>query len=252
MRRTGEFVTLSVFVEHLGVLSPLEEHDREGILSLPVSEKRIPAGGYIAREGTASSTFSVLIDGLAYCQKLACFNARQIVSLAIPGDALDLPNLFLAAADHDIRALTDCETAVVHSELLRELAQRRPAVARAFMVKALVESSVSREWSLNIIRRDARTRIAHLLCEHMVRTRARGLTTGDIMYFPLTQEQLGDATGLTAVHVNRMLRSLEADNLIEKRKGSQIRIPCVDTLRMAGDFSARYLHLRASTEAQNQ
>lgn len=239
---------LSVFVEHLGTLSPLGEPDRHAILSLPVTEERIPADGYIAREGSASNTFSVLIDGLAYCQKLAGFDGRQIVSLAIPGDALDLPNLFMGKADHDVRALTISRIAVVHNEALRELVERRPPVARAFLIKTLVEASISREWVLNMGRRDGRTRIAHLLCEYVVRTKSRGLMTGDVIDFPLSQVQLGDATGQTSVHVNRMLKSLDADNLIERAKGGLIRIPSFDALVRAGDFSDRYLHLRMSSD----
>ena len=184
----------------------------------------------------------MLIDGFAYRQKLTGSGDRQIISLHVPGDVLDLQNLYLDVSDHNMQTLTRAEVAYVPRAALREIVTTHPAISHAVLVASLIDASILREWILNIGRRDSRSRIAHLLCEFAVRldaTRTPGIRGYDL---PMTQEQLGDALGLTAVHVNRMLKALETDGLIVRNKRS-IGFPDVDALRDVADFSARYLHL---------
>ena len=106
----------------------------------------------------------------------------------------------------------------------------------------LVEASILREWVVNVGRRDARERIAHILCEFAVRLETRGLTDSDGFELPMTQEQLADATGLTSVHVNRVLKGLEADGLITRQR-RQIHYDNWRALQDAGDFTRTYLHV---------
>ncbi len=106
----------------------------------------------------------------------------------------------------------------------------------------LIEASILREWVVNVGRRDARERIAHVLCEFAVRLETRGLASEYGFELPMTQEQLADATGLTSVHVNRVLKGLEADGLIERQR-RQIQYRNWRALQDAGDFSRRYLHV---------
>ena len=100
-----------------------------------------------------------------------------------------------------------------------------------------------REWTLNIGRRDSRSRIAHLLCEFAVRMTAQGLQPQGNFELPVTQEQLADATGLTPVHVNRVLKGLQAEGLIERNR-RVISFPHWQRLREVADFNMRYLHIR--------
>jgi CRP-like cAMP-binding protein len=126
---------------------------------------------------------------------------------------------------------------------------KRPAVAHAMWIDTLVDASIFREWIANIGRRDARTRVAHLLCEFAVRLRVAGLG-GDAYYeLPMTQEQLADATGLTSVHVNRTLKGLEREGLIERANPRAIWIGDWRRLAEAGDFDTNYLHLRQNERA---
>ena len=90
--------------------------------------------------------------------------------------------------------------------------------------------------------RHARARIAHLLCEFAVRARAAGLTDTTSLKLPMTQEQIGDAVGLTGVHVNRTLRALEVEGII-KRDKRELWFTDWDVIRTAGDFTSIYLHL---------
>ena len=117
----------------------------------------------------------------------------------------------------------------------------RPAIGAAIIKSTLVEASIVREWVVNVGRRDARERIAHLLCEFAVRLEMRGLSPGGFE-LPMTQEQLADATGLTPVHVNRVLKALEAEGLITRQR-RHIQFPDWRALQQAGDFSRQYLHL---------
>ncbi len=99
-----------------------------------------------------------------------------------------------------------------------------------------------RELILNIGRRDARARLAHFLCEFAVRTGGKDKINNRSFELPLTQEELGDALGLTAVHINRTLQLLSRDGLIA-RDGRNIRFVDWDRLQDIADFSTRYLHL---------
>jgi len=124
----------------------------------------------------------------------------------------------------------------------------RPYIGRAIIQLTLIEASIVREWVVNVGRRDARERIAHVLCEFAVRLEARGLMSFNGFELPMTQEQLADATGLTSVHVNRVLKGLEADGLINRRR-RHIHFPDWRALQDVGDFSRTYLHIPAEEEA---
>ena len=113
----------------------------------------------------------------------------------------------------------------------------------------LVDGSIFREWIANVGRRDARTRMAHLLCEFSLRLKVAGLGTDDQYELPMTQEQLADATGLTSVHVNRTLKALERDGLIQRSNPRFVQIGDWRKLAEAGDFDSNYLHLRGNEPA---
>jgi hypothetical protein len=116
-------------------------------------------------------------------------------------------------------------------------------------IDTLVDASVFREWLANVGRRDARTRIAHLLCEFSLRLKVAGIGEQSNYDLPMTQEQLADATGLTSVHVNRTIRALEADGLIERTSARSITIGDWRNLAYIGDFDSGYLHLNEGEPA---
>jgi len=134
--------------------------------------------------------------------------------------------------------------ALIPVDALRAVAFAHPHVGMAMWYETLVEGSIFREWILNVGRRDARTRIAHLLCEFAVRLEVANLGKQFSYELPITQEQLGDATALTPVHVNRTLKRLEEDGLIERTK-RVITICDWTELAKTADFQPRYLHLGA-------
>jgi CRP-like cAMP-binding protein len=226
----------------LELRAPFSNAEREGFLALPYTLRTLEPGTYVVREGDPPRYCAVLISGFAYRQKITASGARQIISLHIPGDMLDLQNLHLNISDHNVQTLTRAEVAAISRTELRHLAQVHPAIERAFFIDALVDSSIFREWVVNVGRRDARARVAHVLCEMARRLDAIGLVEDDGYILPMTQEQLADATGLTAVHVNRTLRGLADEGLIERSKRN-VRFPDWARLREVADFNERYLHL---------
>jgi len=220
----------------------LDSTDRQAVLDLPVRIRALDPATYLVREGAQPRQCSVLMDGYAFRQKVTGDGSRQIMAVCIPGDAVDLQNMFLTTADHAVQMLTKGTVADLKREDMQQLVLNRPAVGAAIIQMTLIEASILREWVVNVGRRAARERVAHLLCEFAVRLENRGLASGDGFELPMTQEQLADATGLTPVHINRVLKSLESDGLIT-RKRRFIQFDDWRALQNEGDFSRQYLHL---------
>jgi CRP-like cAMP-binding protein len=225
-------------LEHRATLS---QDDRDAFLNLPFFKKTQSSGSYIIRERDLTKNCCVLLSGFAFRSKIVGNGGRQILSVHIPGDMLDLQHAFLGVADHSIQMLTTGDVAYVAAEAVQDLAFTFPAIGRAMWLETLVEGSIFREWIANIGRRDAITRIAHFLCEIAERLRSAGLMTGDRCELPMTQEQIGDATGLTAVHVNRTLQLLRNKGLITRDRRA-VQIEDWKALSAIGDFAAAYLH----------
>jgi CRP-like cAMP-binding protein len=230
-------------IRKLRTRAQLDTVDCEAIRALPFVERTYETPAYVVRKGEPPKYHcSFVTSGLAYRQKLTAAGGRQIVSIHMTGDFIDLQHLFLNRADHSVQALTRLETAEINREALQALTLERPNVARAMWVDALVDASIFREWIVNVGRRTARARVAHLLCEFSIRMRYAGVSTERSCELPMTQEQIADAVGLTAVHVNRTLKSLVEEGVIERDK-RKISFTDWEKITEIGDFSALYLHL---------
>jgi CRP-like cAMP-binding protein len=233
---------LAPLLQRLRRWSALSKDDEDAVLALPFIERSMEAGHYIVREGDQPLKSCLLVSGFAYRQKLTGRGDRQIMAIHIKGDMVDLQNSLLGSADHNVQMLTAGTIALIPVEAIRTIAFERPVVGMALWFETLVEGAIFREWILNVGQRDARTRIAHLLCEFALRMEAAELGGPTGYELPMTQEQLADATGLTAVHVNRMLQSLTKDGLIARTRRA-VSIADWQRLASAGDFNSGYLHL---------
>ena len=233
---------LAPMVRRLSLREELTDADRAAVLDLPFSRRELDAGQYLAWDGDRPLNSCLLLSGFAYRHKHAGNGGRQIISFHMRGDLVDLQNSLLGLADHNVQMLTAGEVALIPVEAVRELAFRHPNVGMAMWCETLVEGSIVREWVLNIGRRDARTRIAHLLCEFALRLELAKLGEQTAYELPITQEQLADAVALTPVHVNRTLMKLEEDGLINRTK-RVIAIADWTALVKVADFEPRYLHL---------
>ncbi|WP_156679954.1 Crp/Fnr family transcriptional regulator [Sphingomonas profundi] len=232
---------LSPILRKLSRRTALTQSDRAAFLALPFTVKRLNGGSHIMREGDEPVDCCGLLSGYAYRHKIVGNGSRQIVSIHIAGDLLDLQNSLLGVADHNVQMLTAGEVALTPARAVRELAFAHPAIGRAMWIETLVDGSIFREWIANVGRRDARSRIAHLLCEFAVRLRSAGLSEGSSYELPMTQEQIADATGLTPIHVNRTLQGLRVSGLITSNRRT-VTIEDWAGLAKVGDFSAAYLH----------
>ena len=221
---------------------PLDAADQAAILALPFTLKSMSAREFIVREDDRPSHSCLLLEGYAVRHKLAGNGGRQIFSVHMKGDVVDLHNSILRRADHNVETLTAAEVALIPVTAIRDLAASHPQVGQAMWYETLVDAAIFREWTLNVGRRDARARTAHLLCEFAVRMSVAGLGKRSSYDLPMTQEQLADALGLTGIHVNRMLKALARENLITTSKRS-LSIVDFDQLARVGDFDTRYLHL---------
>ncbi len=233
---------LETIIKRIASRADLSEDDRAALRGLPYTPRQVEPSSYLVREGAHPSRCAFVLSGFCYRQKLTSEGARQIVSIEIPGDFIDLQHLFLAESDHNVQALTRAHVAEIESAALRTLVLTRPAIGAALWTEALIGASIFREWIVNVGRRDAHSRVGHLLCELAVRLDIANGTANRSFDLPMTQEQLGDAVGLTPVHVNRVLRALAQRNLISRDR-RQIAILDWDGLRDASDFNPRYLHL---------
>ena len=222
--------------------APIDAGDRKALLALPFRIQAMPAGAYLVREGQRPDRSCLIFAGLCYRHKVTLEGARQIVSVHIPGDFVDLEGALLNVADHNVQTLTRSEIGFVPRAAVQALILSHPRIAAAMWIDTLIDASIFREWIVNVGRRDARARISHLLCEFARRLEVAGLVEEYGYELPMTQEQLADATGLTPVHVNRVLRSLSAEGLIERDRRF-VRIPDWEALRRVGGFSEMYLHL---------
>ncbi|UNK79469.1 Crp/Fnr family transcriptional regulator [Sphingopyxis granuli] len=238
---------LDVVVRKLLGHSLLAQGDQQALLALPHAIRRHEPGDYILREGERSTVCPMLLSGFAYRQKLAADGGRQIVALKIPGDPLDLQSLFLHVVDHNLQALTTVDLAIVPIAALENLVKERPAIARATLVDILIEASIGREWLLNIGRRNALDRLAHFLCELVYRLRQTAPEPLGVIDVPMTQEQLADFLGLTPVHINRTLKTLEEAGGI-RRSGRRLTIGDVEVLRRIAHYSDIYLHRREAKD----
>lgn len=208
---------LGLLVRSLELQTPLSGDTRDAVLDLPHTIQTLDPSTYIQREGEQPTRCGVLVSGFAYRQKITGAGARQIIAIQMPGDTVDFQNLFFDISDHSVQLLTRSEVAFVPQDAMQTLVCNNAEVAQAVFLKTLIEASILRERVVNMGRRNARERIAHLLCEFGFRLEALGLQKQSGYELPMTQEQLGDAVGLTSVHVNRTLKGLKAEGLIVSR-----------------------------------
>jgi CRP-like cAMP-binding protein len=224
--------------------TPLADADRAELAHLcSQSIHTVGARLDLIREGDAPRSIYVILDGWAGHYRTLEDGRRQIVDFAIPGDLCDVNLFILDRVDTSICSITRLKVAEVGREEFRRVITNFPNITTALWWVELVSKSIHREWIVSAGQRSARQRIAHLFCEIFLRLESVGLTDGFACDFPLTQIDIAETTGLTAVHVNRTLQELRRDGLIvfERRR---LTIPDLLALQGAGLFNPNYLHIR--------
>ncbi|MDT9598538.1 Crp/Fnr family transcriptional regulator [Sphingosinicella rhizophila] len=241
--------TLRPLLRRLSYWGKFDAADEQALLNLPHRTKNIERHGYIVRERERAIHSCLILSGFAIRHKIVVDGARQILAVQMKGEMVDLQNSFLGVADHSVQMITEGEIAFIPRDEVRKLAFAHPNIGMAMWFDTLVDASIFREWIANVGRRNAHTRLAHLLCEFALRLKVAGLGEETEYELPMSQEQLADCTGLTSVHVNRTLKALEAEGLIQRRSSRSVTIGDWKKLARAGDFDSNYLHLHEDEAA---
>lgn len=235
-------------VKKLDRIVSLSDEDRQALAGICAETHDLNEGEDIICEGDRPEHVHLVLDGWAYRYKILEDGSRQITAFLIPGDFCDMHVALLGEMDHNIGTLTRTKVAYIPHHHMNELLER-PQIARAFWWATLVDEAVLRAWIVNLGRRDAYNRIAHLICELHLRLDSIGLVEEGSFELPLTQEELADAAGMTSVHTNRTLQRLRSEGLIEFRR-ERMTIPDVQRLQEKTRFDPRYLHLGALPGAE--
>jgi CRP-like cAMP-binding protein len=231
------------FVRRLETIYRLTEEERGAIAALPVHVREFTADHDLVRVGDRPSQCCLLLEGFAHRYQDLGDGRRQIMSFHMPGDVPDLLSLHLPVMDHNLGTLAPSKVGFISHQNLRLLMRNYPRIADACWRDTLVDAAVFREWMVGIGRRNAYARISHLICELMTRMRVAGLTEGNSVRLPLTQGILGDALGLSTVHVNRVIQELRGNGLITWQ-GKLVTVQNWEELKRAGEFDPAYLHLQ--------
>ncbi|MCJ2044374.1 Crp/Fnr family transcriptional regulator [Methylobacterium sp. J-078] len=245
---TPRFDVSNPFVRKLEGFGPLRDADRALLERISANAQRIGPRVDLIREGDTPDGVILIMEGIACRQKHRANGARHITAYLVPGDACDLDVALLTQMDHTITTLSTCRVVRLSLDLVKRLMDEHPAIARSLRISTLVDEATLREWLVNVGCRSAIERIAHLLCELLVRLQIVGFASEDSYEFPVTQLDLADTVGLSNVHVNRSLQELRRQGVIELR-GRTLKILDHHRLKSIAEFNAKYLHLGTQAAA---
>lgn len=230
---------------HLAKLRARDEisADEERAIRGAVTELReYSADKTFIRPGEELNHSTLLLDGLMCRYKDLRDGQRQITELHVAGDFADMHSFTLKRLDHHVMTLTPCRVAIVPHENMKAITEKHPHLTRVYWFATNLDAAIHREWELSLGRRSAISRLAHLFCELHVRLGIVGLIEGLEYDLDLTQMDLAECLGLTAVHINRMLKELREQGLVEFR-GSRVIIGNLPALQKVAEFDPAFLYL---------
>ncbi|HET9902075.1 MAG TPA: Crp/Fnr family transcriptional regulator [Xanthobacteraceae bacterium] len=233
---------VAALVAALEVRDLLSRDERDAIYQLNWRFRDFARGAEIIRDRSRPTESCLVSAGYAVRAGYLRSGQRQLTSVLVPGDFVDLHGLLLRVMDHSVLALTDCRMAFVDHAALRRLSGDFPHLWRMLALLLAIDASIQRSWLLSIGRRNPSSHLAHLLCELYARLRIVGRADGDEFEFPVSQADLADLLGLSVVHTNRTLQELRALNLVRWR-GRIVQVPDMKALANVAEFDPIYLHL---------
>jgi CRP-like cAMP-binding protein len=230
---------MHALIRKLQNLGTVHDEELQALVTMLSVKKGIRRGEDIIMNGTSPAHSTVLLQGLACRYKIFENGRRQIFTFQYPGDFCDGHSYILPAQDHAVSALTECSVGIILHKDIERITAKFPNLGLALWRDTMIESSIFREWLLNVGQRPALERIAHLLCEQIVRLEAIGINGCAI---PMTQVDLADAAGLSTVHMNRTIQDLRQLGVLMKNSRA-IAVAHRDRLAEIAKFDARYLHM---------
>jgi CRP-like cAMP-binding protein len=230
-----------MMIRRLRVNSTLSEDSAAALRALPSVVRDLSEGTVFVREGDRPTQCCVIMSGFAFRSKVTMDGKRQILSFHPAGDLPDLQGVFLERMDHDLATLSRAKMGFIEHRHIKQLIETRPAIVQALWRETLVDAAIFREWIVSLGARSATARLAHLLAELRQRLAAVGLVADDEFEFPITQSELGEALGISAVHVNRVIAEFRASGVLDIRR-NQVRLKDFERLVEIGGFNELYLH----------
>ena len=232
---------LSTLLRRLNAVTGLEDKDIAAIRALPVVVRLWEAGRAIVSDGDRPTECCLVIEGFCVRSKTIPDGRRQILSIHIPGDIPDLQSLHLHRMDHDLITLVPSTLGLISHTALRALNRANPNIAEMLWRDTLIDAAMFREWIVNIGQRPAASRLAHIVVELRRRFAITGYSESGELEMPLTQEQIGEALGITPVHVNRIIKQLRDEKILDINRG-RVRVLNETRLAELAQFDDRYLH----------
>ena len=228
-------------VSSWAICAPLGEADLSTMDRYKIGERAIAEGSDFLHQGEPVTELHTLLEGWAFLYRLLEDGRRQITRVLLPGDFIGFQADLDAPADRAAQALTACRTCVFPRQRVMAMIRENPELAIRLTWAMARDEARMEEWLTSIGRRSALERIALFLLELYYRVRLRDPEPlGSEIPLPLTQEHIGDALGLTSVHVNRTLRELrEAALLVVSRRTLRILDP--DGLARAAGYESEQI-----------
>lgn len=227
----------SCFAAILSELIALTPAEADALAELEKRERHYRRGAIVQRENEPGNDLFILRSGMMMSYVLLDNGSRQILRFLFPGDIVGMPGILYKDAPETLASLADCVLCPFDRSALSDLVATHPRLAALILVINQIERVTLTDRLAMLGRVPAKARIGALLLELRDRMRATDKDIVDTFTLGLTQEEIGDATGLTSVHVNRMLRQLEEEGLIARDNG---RITFLDEAALA--HSANYVN----------
>lgn len=228
----------SAFITRLRSLAPLSEADVSAVERVEMKRFTFQRRQDVLSKGMKPTFVYILLSGWAARYEARRNGSRRITGFLLPGDFCGIHAVCDASMDHSIIALNDCIVGTIQREAMGAIAKASQPIFDAVWRAKLAEEAILRKWLVYAV--DAHQSVGRLLCELYARADAVGLTSDGSCEIPLTQEMIGDALGLTPVHVNRMLQKLRAEGLIELHD-HELKILDAANLEMVAEFEPSYL-----------
>jgi CRP-like cAMP-binding protein len=233
---------LEPFLRKIQLRDSITDEEKRALIACAGDEADFTPGDDLVREGERPGHSLLVLDGFTTRYRDSPDGTRQIVAIHVPGDFVDLHSLLIKEMDHSVGALSRARVIRFPHARLQALTETHPHLTRMLWLMTLIDSSIHREW-LVAASRTAPEQLAHLICELFTRLTVTDLVRDDRFTLPITQMELGEALGLSAVHVNRTLQQLRAEGLFTWQN-QEVRILDWAGLRERASFDPRYLHLR--------
>jgi CRP-like cAMP-binding protein len=231
-----------VFIRRLSELQELNVSDERALSDIINPGREVSKGQDIVAEGSAPTSVSIVVSGVASRYKVLSGGQRQILGFLLPGDMADDFGGGSNVFDHGVSASTPCMVEKIPRHEFQQVLDAHPNIARAVWQYSFAQGSLYRSWLVNTRRRSALERLAYLFCEQFVRLQAVELAEPRApIPLHIVQSDLADATGMSVVHLNRTLQRLRSRKLIGRDR-SKLEILDWEGLKELAEFDPTYLH----------